>query len=469
MFSKHVIILVAVSIFCIFCRPALAGWEPLVELTAPDPCENAYFGYSVSIENSTAVVGAYGRNGNQGAVYVYDSNGLNNWNYVTTLLPPDLNDTDQFGYSVCINANRILVGVNANDANEVYVFDYNGTEWDTDPEVLSVASPDAYFGRSVSMDGNSIVVGALGNNDQAGAAYVFGYNGVEWSYKQELTDPCSIIDADFGCSVAVDGNIIVVGADKDDASDNGIADRHGAVCIFRYNGETWAFEQNFEYPDIDRLAHLGCSVSVSGDTIVAGAYQYSFGAYKFSGAAYVYKWNGSSWDLNTILIDPNPETNDQFGSAVAIDGNTIIVGNMRHDGSGTNSGAAYLYKWDGDSWSEGQILEDPSGAAYDYFGCSVAIDGDTTLVGAKWDDGDGGENNSGAAFIFLFLVADLNHDGLINLNDFTIMAEQWQQLPGEPSADISPLPFGDNIVNMWDVKALAEQWLRIGSPYIPSP
>jgi hypothetical protein len=451
----------------IMCGPVSAGWEPIIELKAPDPNEDAYFGYSVSIENSTAVVGAYGRNGNQGAVYVYDSNGLNNWNYVTTLLPPDLNDTDKFGYSVCIDANRILVGVNAEGANEVYVFDYNGTGWDTNPEVLSAASPDAFFGRSVFMDGNSIVVGALGNTSQAGAAYVFDYNGVEWSYKQELTDPYGAIGDDFGCSVAVDGNVIVVGAESDDAdSDEHSNYGHGSVSMFRYNGGTWAFEQKFKYPDIDHWSHLGNSVSVSGDTIVTGAYQYSYGGYTRAGAAYVYKWNGSTWDQNTILFDPNPANMDRFGNAVVIDGNTIIVGNEYHDG-GSDSGAAYLYEWDGDSWSQGQILEDPSGEDYDYFGCSVAIDGDKTLVGANYDDGD--EINSGAAYVFLFLVADLNHDGLVNLNDFAITAEQWQQLPGEPSADIAPLPFGDNIVNMWDLKALAEQWLRIGSPYIPSP
>ena len=162
-----------------------------------------------------------------------------------------------------------------------------------------------------------------------------------------------------------------------------------------------------------------------------------------------------------------PVSFDRFGTAVVIDGNSIIVGNRYHDGIGVNSGAAYLFEWDGSSWSQGQILENPSEAASDYFGSSVDIDGDMTLIGAKWDDG--GQDQSGAAFVFLFLIADLNQDGLANLNDFAIMAEQWQQLPGEPSADIGPLPWGDNTVNMWDMKVLAEQWLRISSPYITSP
>ena len=97
----------------------------------------------------------------------------------------------------------------------------------------------------------------------------------------------------------------------------------------------------------------------------------------------------------------------------------------------------------------------------------MAIDGDMTLVGAGWDDA--GEDNSGAVHVFLFLVADLNQDGLVNFKDFAIMADQWRQQPGEPSADIAPLDERDNIVNALDLRILVGQWLRIGSSYIPSP
>ena len=463
---------IAVSAFCTLCGSAFAGWEPLSELKAPDPCQDAHFGYSVSIDNGTAAIGAPCRNNNQGAVYVYDIDGANGWDYVTTLLPPDLNDTNQFGYSVCIDANKIVVGAHTQGNNEVYVFDYNGTEWSSNPEILSAAGHQDYFGVSVCIDNNTVVVGAIGHftidSGQTGAAYVFDYNGVEWSYKQELTDPCGAIDDDFGCSVAVDGNVIVVGAESDDAdSDDHSNYGHGSVSMFRYSGSTWVFEQKFKYPDIDHWTNLGNSVSVSSDTIAAGAYQYSYGSYTRAGAAYVYKWNGSSWDQNTILLDPNPESMDRFGTAVVIDGNTIIVGNAYHDGNGSNSGAAYLFEWGGDSWSEGEILEDPCGAASDYFGGSVAIDGDMVLVGAGWDDG--GEDNSGAVHVFLFLVADLNRDGLVNFRDFAILAGQWFQEPGIPSADIAPLPGGDNIVNIPDLAMFVGQWLRIGSGYILSP
>jgi len=454
---------------CVLSESAFAGWEPLTELKVPDPCEDAHFGYSVSIDNGTAAIGAPNRNNNQGAVYVYDIDGLNNWNYVTTLLPPDLNDTYRFGDSVCIDANKIVVGAVSQGNEEVYVFDYNGAEWNSNPTILTITEHLDYFGYSVAIDGNTVVVGAIGhitiNSAQTGAAYVFNYDGVNWNYIQELTDPYGAEVDNFGYSVAIDGNVIVVGAESDDADSDEHSDYgHGSVSMFRYDESTWGFEQKFKYPDIYHWSHLGYSVSISDDTIVAGAPKYGDGGV-WTGAAYVYKWNGSSWDQNTILFDPNSESNDQFGTAVAINGNKVVVGNMYHDGTGSNSGAAYLFEWDGDSWSEGQILENPSGAASDYFGCSVALDGDMTLVGADWDDS--GESNAGTAFMFLFLAADLNQDGIVNFEDFAILANQWLQMPGEPSADIAPLSNGDNIVNMLDLLMLTNQWLETASPYIP--
>ena len=94
-------------------------------------------------------------------------------------------------------------------------------------------------------------------------------------------------------------------------------------------------------------------------------------------------------------------------------------------------------------------------------------DGEITIAGAYKDDG--GQTDSGAAFMFLLLIADLNQDGTVNFIDFVILANQWLDVPGNPSADIAPLSGGDNFVNMLDLKVFVEQWLRIGSPYIPSP
>jgi len=456
--NKEVIIFTVLLVFWALCSPVSAGWEPLVELKAPDPCEGAIFGMSVSLNGGTAVIGAPWTNNDQGAVYVFKVNEPNNWDYVTTLLPPNLNDTNWFGYSVSIDANRIVVGTYY--ADEVYVYDYNGTEWSSNPEILSVVGSRDFFGFSVAIDANTIVVGAEGDSiNEAGAAYVFDYNSGGWEYKQELTDPDNRIGNLFGSSVSIDANVIVVGSQRDNVSDY----REGSLCVFRRNGGTWSFEQKIEGEN--RLDEMGRSVAISGDTFVAGVYSYAYGANGNAGAAFVYKYNGASWIKEATLYDPNADTSDCFGNSVAINDNSIVVGEMYYGAS--NSGAAFLFERSGGSWSQGQKFEDPSGIASDYFGKSVAIDGEVAIAGAYKDDG--GETNSGAAFIFLVLIADLNQDGIVNLEDFAILANQWLDVPGNPSADIAPLSGGDNIVNMLDMKVLAEQWLRIGSPYIPSP
>lgn len=464
-FTRVVMVLTAVLVVWTLCSPVLAGWESLFELKAPDPCEAAWFGFSVSIDNDFVAISAPWKDNKRGAVYIYKVNDPE-LEYTTTLIPPDLDDTDWFGYSVCIDSNRIVVGTYY--ADEVYVFDYNGTGWSNNPEILSVAGSDDHFGYSVSIDANTIVVGAPGTADSTGAAYVFDYNGVSWGYKQTLnySGPDYFNGGDmFGNSVAVDGDVIVVGAKWDTLFNPWTEDgyREGSVFVFRLSGGIWSLEQKIG--GANRLDQVGYSVAVSGDTFVTGVHEYDYGANTRAGAAFVYKWGGSSWVKEATLYSSDPNISYKFGNSVAIDGNSIIVGEILYDGKASNSGAAFLFEKNGSSWSQGEIMEDPNGSENDYFGYSVAIDGELAITGAYKDDG--GETDSGAAFIFLFLIADLDQNGLVDFKDFAILASQWLQEPGQPSADIAPLYNSDNIVNALDLKLLAEQWLKVGSPYIP--
>jgi hypothetical protein len=444
------------------CGTAWGGWEPVSKLKAPDPCEEAVFGFSISIDNNTAVVGAPW---NQGAVHIYEYDGLS-WDYVKTLLPPVLSDTDWFGYSVSIDSNVIVVGTYR--AEEVYVYDYNGTQWSSNPEILSVAGSQNYFGFSVAIDGNTIVVGAEGSISQTGAAYVFDYNGVSWAYSQTLTNPGGDNGDQFGRAVCIDADVIVVGSDEQFEVGAGDPNyRRGSVCVFRQSGGSWSLEQKILAPNTSSNDLFGYSVSVSGDTFVAGSYKHNYGANAIAGAALVYKCNGSSWVKEATLYSPNADISYAFGNSVAIDGNSLLVGEMYHDGAASNSGAAFLFKRTCGSWSQGQKCQDPLGAVNDYFGRSVEIDGQTAIAGAYRDDQ--GQTDSGAAYIFLLLAADINRDGLVSSRDYAILAGQWFQEPDEPSADIAPLYCGDNIVNGLDLRVLTQQWLRIGSAYIPSP
>lgn len=273
--------------------------------------------------------------------------------------------------------------------------------------------------------------------------------------------------------------------------------------MFRRVGGTWTEEQKIIDPNTDDLDQFGYSVSVSGNTFVAGVYKYDYGSNTGAGAAFVYKWNETSWVKEAELYSPNADISYGFGNSVAIDSNRIIVGEMYYDGNASNSGAAFLFERNSSSWSQGQKLEDPSGAPNDYFGRSVAIDGDTVPTGAYKEDED--QTDSGAAFVFSVLIGDLNRDSRVNFEDFAILARQWrlekltwdtapdggngtvnfmdwavfaqewqnttdmeylavfveQWLQrGAYSADIAPVPNGDGRVDMLDFVVLADNWLQ---------
>jgi len=142
---------------------------------------------------------------------------------------------------------------------------------------------------------------------------------------------------------------------------------------------------------------------------------------------------------------------------VSIDGNTAVVGALNDDDKGFNSGSVYIFRYDGSSWIQQNKLLALDGADEDWFGVSVAINGNTALVGASGDDDNG--SKSGSVYVFPTLIGDLDSDGDVNLIDFSILANQWMQVPGQPPADIAPCG-GDCIVDFLDLKVLCDHWLE---------
>ena len=192
------------------------------------------FGHSVTIDGSIVAIGASKRSNNQGAVYVYEFDSVD-WNYKATLLPPELNSTDYFGHCVATNNGRIVVGTDSIDSNQIYVYEYDGASWDVEPVILSADEPAELFGTSVDISDNTIVVGAYGDESEKGSAYVFEYDGANWSQVAKLTasDGLSAIGRScgdrFGISVAIDANRIVVGAPHDDTNDLSSQHKNGSA------------------------------------------------------------------------------------------------------------------------------------------------------------------------------------------------------------------------------------------------
>ena len=266
-------------------------------------------------------------------------------------------------------------------------------------ELKLVASDGAavdYFGGSVAIDGSTIVVGASGDDDGAdnsGSVYVLRTTdgGATYVELAKLTASDPEMAAYFGKSVAIDGDTIVVGSPYDDDAGS----QSGSVYVFR-TSNGWATHTEIELTAADTASGdlFGRSVAIDGNTIVVGTSN--------ADAVYVFRTTdgGATYDELAKLTASDAAEGDRFGWSVAIDGGTIVVGTPYDDDAGLTSGSAYVFLTTDGGATYGQVakLTASDGAASDYFGYSVAISGGTVVVGAYWDD-DGGYS-SGSVYVF---------------------------------------------------------------------
>jgi hypothetical protein len=264
----------------------------MTELTAADPAAD-FFGWSVAISGSTAVVGAYAKNsstgfGSQGAAYVFTRSG-STWAQRAELTASDGAPGDYFGYSVAIWGSTVVVGAPSKNSGTgaAYVFAPNpdGT-WAQQAELTaSDGAPGDSFGWSVAISestvvqgGSTVVVGAIGKNSATGAAYVFAGSGPFWHQIAELTAADAADGDQFGRSVAVSGSTVVMGAPVK-------ASYTGAAYVYAHSGSTWARQAKLTAADGAVGDHFGNSVAISGPTTVVGAPDKSSG----TGAGYVFE------------------------------------------------------------------------------------------------------------------------------------------------------------------------------------
>ena len=257
------------------------------------------------------------------------------------------------------------------------------------------------FGTAVAISGNTMVVGTGYDSPfgslAMGAAYVFTESGFTWSQTQELTAPNGPADLGFGSAVAISGNTIVVGASEAVVGGN---NSEGAAYVFTYSGTNWAETQELNPSTSVQFAHFGAAVAISGETMVVGAFGTTVGSNSFQGAAYVFTESGTTWSSETELTAPGGAADD-FGDALAIEGGTIVVGASHATIGGTlNRGAAYVFTGSGTSWQGPATLLASDGGEYDYFGTSVGISGTTVAIGA--DDAEGAvlDQDFGAVYVF---------------------------------------------------------------------
>jgi len=380
------------------------------KLVASDGAGGDEFGYSVSVSGDVAVVGACLDDDNgsdSGSAYVYRWNGTSWAQEPNKLLASDGAAGDDFGCSVSVSGDVAVVGAYLDDDNgshsgSAYVYRWNGTSWAQEPNKL-VASDGAWgdrFGWSVSVSGNVVVVGAYDDDDNgsySGSAYVFRWNGTSWAQEPNKLLPSDGAGGDrFGWSVSVSGDVAVVGAYGDD--DNGTDT--GSAYVFRWNGTSWVQEAKLLASDGAEFDDFGRSVSVSGDVAVVGA-PYADENGSDSGSAYIFARNQGgpdNWGQVTELLPSDGAADDYFGWSVSLSGDVALVGAYMDDDKGSESGSAYVFRWNGTSWVEQPKLLASDGAADDEFGLSVSVSGNVAVVGAYYDDDKG--TDSGSAYVF---------------------------------------------------------------------
>jgi VCBS repeat-containing protein len=235
---------------------------------------------------------------------------------------------------------------------------------------VSGGAIDDFFGISVAMTSDTLVVGAYGEGT-SGSAYVYRRSGDSWSLEQELQPEDSPLGGGFGMSVAVSGDTIAVGTPY-------VTSQTGAVYIFTRSGTTWTQQQKLTASDGESEDYFGLVVDLDGDTVLAGAP----GDEGRVGSAYVFTRASGVWTPQQKITATGGVVGDEFGYAAALDGDTAIIGAPYLDVAANDSvGAAYVFTRSGNTWAQGQTLGPSTTSAYQYYGNAIDIDAGTAIVG----------------------------------------------------------------------------------------
>jgi MYXO-CTERM domain-containing protein len=317
------------------------------------------------------------------------------------LLPLDGSARDEFGVSVSIAGNTVVVGSIydddlGGDAGSAYVFVEDNGVWTQQAKLMAKdAKPSDYFGISVAIAGDRILVGAAeaaNNGVRTGAVYVYERSNKVWSLVQKLTPSTGAASDYFGYAVALEGNVAIIGAPQTDAT----AFDSGAAYVFRYDGMQWNEQDKIWAATGGTYGFFGGSVALFGTTALIG--QWDDGSGQDMGSVFAYKENAGSWVIQEELMASDRDMGDTFGFSVAIYNNKAFIGAPFRDADCANSGAVYVFGRYNEDWCEEQIIVPEDKNASQAFGSSVATWGDMAVVGSYWDEDNG--DYSGSAYTY---------------------------------------------------------------------
>lgn len=388
-------------------------FQQVQKLLADDGGEFDFFGFSVALTEDTALIGATG-DGETGSVYVFvRRNGR--WTQTQKLLPKDTDDFNEFGFSVALTEETALIGAplddgNATDSGAVYVFSRRDGRF-TQTQKLVAGDGDEFdsFGFSVALTEDTALIGATGddeNGEEAGAAYVFSRQNSGWEQTQKLLASDGGESDSFGSSVALTEDTVLVSAPFDDQSGTDA----GSVYLFTRRTGRWIQTQELLAGDGAEGDQFGRSIDLVEDTALIGAPGDSEGDGFALGSAYVFMRQNGQWTQSQKLIADDGDADDFFGDSVALTEDTALIGAVGDEENDDLSGSAYVFARRKKQWTQTQKLLAEDGDGFDFFGDSVALAGETALIGAYLDEESGME--SGSAYVFERTAGDQCPAGL---------------------------------------------------------
>ena len=332
----------------------------------------------------------------------------------------DTVEHDSFGSAVAMTGSTMVIGALNADGNEVgagaaFIFDRMGASWVQTARLFADdgrAEPvpgfpgdfrSDSFGSTVAIDGDTVVVGAPGHNhtgriSNVGAVYVFQRMHGMWVQQAELSSPTPNSQDEFGAGggfggIGISGDTIVV-------TDQGrLFSLPGAVDVFTRTNGSWVLTAQLTVPD--DFFFLPSSVAIDGNTVVVGSSQSDAPAAFDAGAAYVFRFSGGQWSAPVTVAAADATFGAQFGSSVSLRNNVIAVGAITAPGTTSQAGAAYVFAGEDGVWSQQAKLAAVDGQDFDNFGFSIAVSGQTVLVGAnRHTPSVTGALGAGAAYVF---------------------------------------------------------------------
>ncbi len=384
---------------------------PLASYADGSPASNERFGWAVAAAGNRVAISAPQHDAgadNAGACYLYDFASGTPAVPAAAITNPNPGLADEFGFSVSMSGNRLVLGNHLDDQNNadsgrVYVYDL-ASGWPVLISTLENPTPQSgdNFGRSVCVSGSKLLTAAHGDNtggSDVGTAYLFDFSGSPPTAPAlSINTPSISSEEEFATATAIWGSIIVVGAHHDDKGSNSNC---GTVYIYDRLSPT----PNVPTLIIDNPApntndYFGAAVAIDGNRVVVGAYQDDVPTTN-SGVVYVYDRSSATPGTPVLtILNPSPAAQDQFGNALALSGSRLVVGCARNDiGAVSDAGSAYVYELaSGTPTQPIAVLDNPAPAVEDLFGYSVAVCGSQVLVGAY--NNDTGAPNAGSAYLY---------------------------------------------------------------------